>query len=174
MRLKIIFIIITLISVKSHASLPPGYDHHPGLDVVCKGLALSMVAISAVNIYSRAATAIFAGKEVYDITTEGTYSASAKCSMRFQDWNNYYLENPVSYDEFVRDRCYGNPLNCPGGLNIGAPSDCSSFIVCSDYSSIQNQPFSFNDMVAPFAILETQVYYNNWAILTESPPNFIP
>lgn len=159
----LIGILVILLPSKAFAKLPDGYVDDPTLTVYCKGVGLAMVAVSQANIYSRAITVILGAKEYYDVVVEGEYSPSAKCSMSFQDWNNYYIENPIDYNEFVREQCYGNPLNCPGTLNVGDPTDCSTFIVCSDYSGVVGSGgFSFNDLVAPFGILEMQIQYNSW------------
>lgn len=164
MRFFLVVIILFCVTLpsKAYAKLPDGYVDDPSLTVFCKGVGIAMVAISQANIYSRAATVILGAKEYYNIAVEDNYSASAKCSMSFQDWNRYYIENPIDYNDFVRDTCNGNPLNCPGALNVRNPTDCSTFIVCSDYSGIGGGGFSFNDLVAPFSILEMQVHYNSW------------
>lgn len=145
------------------SQLPEGYENSTGLDVLCKGMDAAIVGVSQLTAGVRAAAAVFTAFELWDIATENVYSRSAECSMSWQDWANYYKNNPVDYDEFIKEHCGGNPLNCPGGYNRDQPMDCSTFIVCSDYSfDVLNGPFSVNDLVAPFARFEMQYYYNDW------------
>ncbi|WP_127347212.1 hypothetical protein [Pseudidiomarina mangrovi] len=147
----------------SESELPEGYVDSTGLDVLCKGMDAAIVGVSSLAAGVRAATATFTAFELYDIATEGVYSRSAECSMSWQDWANYYKSNPVNYNDFIKEHCGGNPLNCPGTYNVDQPMDCSTFIVCSDYAvDVLNGPFSVNDLVAPFAQFEMQYYYNDW------------
>lgn len=81
--------------------------------------------------------------------------------MGIEDWARHYQENPIDYSEFIEETCGGNPLNCPGGLDVGQPIDCLTFIVCSNYpGGMCTNGFLVNDLVAQFSIVEQQFYYN--------------
>lgn len=47
----------------------------------------------------------------------GSAAFSGRCERSLQDFIDYYDENPIDYDAFVRDECGGNPLTCPGNYN---------------------------------------------------------
>lgn len=153
------------VSVVSAQETLPGYEPHPGLVGACKAMDAAIVAISASPMVQgiRAASVVLLGMEFYDIFSEGKYSRSQECAMGWEDWARHYQQNPIDYDDFIEEVCGGNPLNCPGGYNVGQPIDCSTFIVCSNYPEYMwTRGFSFNDLVAPFSIVEQNYYYNDW------------
>lgn len=153
------------VSVVSAQETPPDYEPDPGLVGACKAMDAAIVAISASPMVQgiRAAGVVLLGMEFYDTFSEGKYSRSQECAMDMQDWARHYQENPIDYTDFVEETCGGNPFNCPGGFNVGQPIDCSTFIVCSNYpGDMWTSGFSFNDLVAPFSIVEQNFYYNDW------------
>ncbi|RUO33178.1 hypothetical protein [Aliidiomarina soli] len=147
------------------APLPPGYENDPELTKVCQGISAAVAAVSVFTpggLIGRSVGAAFAAMNAYQEVTGGRYSASAHCEMGIQDFVKHYTDNPIVYNDWIRTVCGGNPYNCPGTLNVGSPRDCSTYIVCSDYTAIQHRPFSLNDLIAPFAMTELHVQYNTW------------
>lgn len=99
---------------------------------------------------------------------------SERCQRSLEEFGEYYRNNPVNHITFVRDHCDGNPLNCPGNLNIhdpwhDFPSNCQVLLTCGAQATrdpATTGPFnsiSVNDLINGMTFVDISISYGYWA-----------
>lgn len=154
---------------------PPGEN-----DPVCSGLSHGLSALAGHGIgaltRSQAVSVFLAG---FAAGTAGPY-LSERCTNWLNEFAEHFSENPVDYDEFVRNYCDGDPFACRGNLGLPQnpwedPYECILIIDCSsgglpdEDSPLFSQGMSANDFVK----LVDHAYYSYYAGYWLPAPSFI-
>jgi|AntRauMinimDraft_4_1070384.scaffolds.fasta_scaffold09849_1 hypothetical protein len=170
--LSMLYILAVLFSGTSSAS---GEDksEYDGLNEYCRGVAASLTFLAGLTpstLLSRTIMLTVSGASEY----MADELMSTKCEKNLTEWNDYYKENPIDYNEFVRDACDGNPLTCPGGGTwaVGNPQDCSYYITCMPDNPALGGAFSVNDLIMSVSHFKTSWDDNTWYVDKDGFPSY--
>lgn len=164
---------LSCILMLTFSSFSSAKEEYEGLNEYCRGVAAAITALSGITPATRI------GRTIAVTTSAASeYMAnelmSRKCEKNLTEWNDYYKDNPIDYDEFIRDHCGGNPLTCPGGGSwaVGNPQDCSYYMTCMPGNPSLGGAFSVNDLLMSTSHFKTFWNENTWHVDNRGLPKY--
>ncbi|KPD21996.1 hypothetical protein [Idiomarina abyssalis] len=173
MKTSNIAIMCFLILFSAHSSANNDNEEYEGLSTHCRGVAAAITVTASLLPQTRAAqVAVAITGGVSEFMADEVMSK--KCEKNLIEWSEYYSENPIDYDDFVRNNCNGNPLTCPGGgtWGIGQPQDCDYYITCLPGNPTLSGPFSVNDLIVTTSHFSNFWETNSWAVDKDGYPRY--
>lgn len=142
-------------------------DNNIENDPACRTLNYFLVGAAMTLLPQGGKQAITAGLGLAGIGLTAD-AIQAKCEEEVEDFIDYYERNPINYNDFVRQQCYGNPFACPGNLSTN-PASCNTFIVCSPYMITGRGGLSIADVISAITHIDMAYQLGSWEPVLPPP-----
>lgn len=144
-------------------------------DPACRAVGAFVSAAATVPLVRRANAAIQTGLAAAGVALFSE-PVQRQCEKNMQEIIDYYNDHPLTYDDWLRDHCGGNPFNCPGDMSVN-PATCGTFMVCAPYTVDLTGPgVSVMEIIGGMHVIDMAYQFGSWGPISDpgGPPHNDP